>query len=70
VPRQGYRVGVNRPGIYRELLNSDSEHYGGSNLGNPLPLASDSQVSMGRENSISITLPPLGAVVLQQAGGD
>jgi 1,4-alpha-glucan branching enzyme len=69
VPRQDYRVGVNRPGIYRELLNSDSEHYGGSNLGNPLPLASDSQAAMGRENSISITLPPLGAVVLQQSSG-
>jgi 1,4-alpha-glucan branching enzyme len=69
VPRQDYRVGVNRPGIYRELLNSDSEYYGGSNLGNPLPLASASQVAMGRENSISITLPPLGAVVLQQSSG-
>ena len=34
VPRIGYRVGVNAPGTYRELLNSDAAVYGGSNMGN------------------------------------
>ena len=34
VPRQGYRVGVPRPGRYREILSSDSRYYGGSDLGN------------------------------------
>ncbi len=34
VPREGYRLGVPEPGFYLELLNSDSEIYGGSNLGN------------------------------------
>src|SRR5690606_34488502 len=34
VPRHGYRVGVPASGRYREVLNSDSEYYGGSNVGN------------------------------------
>ena len=34
VPRPGYRIGVPEDGWYRELLNSDSEIYGGGNVGN------------------------------------
>ena len=34
VPRHGYRVGVPRPGRWREVLNTDAERYGGSNVGN------------------------------------
>ena len=34
VPRQDYVIGVPEPGRYVELLNSDAEIYGGSNLGN------------------------------------
>src|SRR5262249_23222311 len=34
VPRHGYRIGVPRPGYYREALNSDAAMYGGSNVGN------------------------------------
>lgn len=65
VPREGYRLGVNRPGVYREIFSSDSEHYGGSNVGNPLPMHSEAMPAMNREHSIAVTLPPLGAIVLQ-----
>ncbi|MFW2403442.1 MAG: 1,4-alpha-glucan branching protein GlgB [Gammaproteobacteria bacterium] len=65
VPREGYRLGVNRPGVYREIFNSDSEHYGGGNVGNPLPLPSTPVAAMNREQSIEVTLPPLGGIVLQ-----
>ncbi len=34
VVRSDYRVGVPEPGQYREIINSDSEYYGGSNVGN------------------------------------
>ncbi len=34
VPRYNYRVGVPDPGVYREILNTDSEMFGGSNMGN------------------------------------
>ncbi|MET0065877.1 MAG: 1,4-alpha-glucan branching protein GlgB [Candidatus Thiodiazotropha sp.] len=66
VPREGYRIGVNRPGVYREVMNSDSEFYGGSNMGNGMPLVSAPIPWMGRDQSIELTLPPLGAILLQR----
>ena len=62
VPRLGYRVGVPMPGFYREALNSDSEMFGGSNMGNLGGAASEPVAHHDRPHSISITLPPLAAV--------
>jgi 1,4-alpha-glucan branching enzyme len=62
VPREGYRVGVPAPGFYRELLNSDSEAYGGSNMGNRGGLPADAIPWQGQPYSILITLPPLAVV--------
>ncbi|MEJ2403834.1 MAG: 1,4-alpha-glucan branching protein GlgB [Candidatus Thiodiazotropha sp.] len=67
VPREGYRIGVNVPGTYREIMNSDSEFYGGSNMGNGKLLVSENIPWMGRDQSIELTLPPLGAILLQRA---
>jgi 1,4-alpha-glucan branching enzyme len=64
VPRHGYRIGVPRAGAYREHLNTDSELYGGSNIGNLGLVLSEPTPWMGHPQSISITLPPLAAVVL------
>jgi len=65
VVREGYRVGVPVAGRWRELLNTDSQFYGGSNVGNaggavtePLPLH-------GHAQSLQLTLPPLATVYLQ-----
>jgi 1,4-alpha-glucan branching enzyme len=63
VPRVDYRIGVPRAGRYRTLLNSDSTFYGGSNLGNSISV-SEPVACMGRAQSISLTLPPLGALIL------
>jgi len=63
VPRQNYRIGVPEPGIYREVFNSDSRHYGGSDVGNGAVTA-EAKEWMGRPYSISLTLPPLAGVVL------
>ncbi len=69
VPRHGYRIGVPRRGNYREVLNSDSTYYGGSNLGNgAAPLAAERLPWMNRPYSIALTLPPLAAVVLRYEG--
>jgi 1,4-alpha-glucan branching enzyme len=65
VPRFAYRIGVPEACIYREVFNSDSRYYGGSDLGNgarqpvaePIPW-------MGRPHSIELTLPPLAGLVL------
>jgi 1,4-alpha-glucan branching enzyme len=67
VPRSGYRLGVPHGGRYRELFNSDSVHYGGSNLGNALPIESRAQPWAGQPHSLELTLPPLGALVLAPA---
>ncbi|MBW0146245.1 1,4-alpha-glucan branching protein GlgB [Marinobacter arenosus] len=66
VPRHHYRIGVPGAGPWQEVLNSDSEYYGGSNVGNPLPITADSTPWMNREWSLELTLPPLGAVVLRR----
>ncbi|MCG7935263.1 MAG: alpha amylase C-terminal domain-containing protein, partial [Candidatus Thiodiazotropha taylori] len=65
VPRDNYRIGVNRPGQYQEIMNSDSEFYGGSNMGNGMPLVTEQVSWMGRDQSITLTLPPLGAIILK-----
>jgi 1,4-alpha-glucan branching enzyme len=66
VPREGYRVGVPAPGFYKELLNSDSEAYGGSNMGNKGGLPADDIPWQGQPNSILITLPPLAVVYFKR----
>ncbi len=65
VPRHNYRIGVPCPGNWKEIFNSDSTYYGGSNLGNPLTLSADEDSWMGRPWSLELTLPPLGAIILR-----
>jgi 1,4-alpha-glucan branching enzyme len=63
VPRENYRVGVPRPGRYREILNSDSQYYGGSNVGNDF-VDAEPAPCMDQPCSIVVKLPPLGGIVL------
>jgi 1,4-alpha-glucan branching enzyme len=65
VPRQGYRIGVPREGFYRELLNSDSAHYWGSNMGNSGGVHTERIRSHGRDYSVNLTLPPLSCLILK-----
>jgi 1,4-alpha-glucan branching enzyme len=67
VPRQGYRVGVPRAGDYIEVLNSDAECYGGSNLGNAGRVATEAMAWNDKPVSVRLTLPPLGAIILRPA---
>jgi 1,4-alpha-glucan branching enzyme len=67
-PRHNYMIGVPSGGHWREILNSDAVEYGGSGQGNmggvdavPIPLH-------GRKWSVTLTLPPLGAVFLMNDG--
>jgi 1,4-alpha-glucan branching enzyme len=66
VVRHSYRVGVPSPGWYGEILNSDSEHYGGSNVGNAGGVEAEPQECQGRPFSLSVTLPPLAVVVFKR----
>jgi 1,4-alpha-glucan branching enzyme len=69
VPRHGYRVGVPIEGVYRELLNTDAGYYGGSNLGNAGGVRAERRAWGGQPWSVSLTLPPLGAVILKPGPG-
>jgi 1,4-alpha-glucan branching enzyme len=66
VPREGYRVGVPAAGRYREVLNTDSQFYGGSNVGN-LTIPTEPVPCMGHAQSLVVTLPPLGGTILVPA---
>jgi 1,4-alpha-glucan branching enzyme len=70
VPRHDYRVGVpfNGAGAWREILNTDSQVYGGSEVGN-LGAAKPVQAieANGRSHSIALTLPPLATLYLVAA---
>jgi 1,4-alpha-glucan branching enzyme len=68
VVRHNYRIGVPRAGSYREVLNSDSRFYAGSDVGNDFPIRSQPIAWMGKRDSVALTLPPLGALVLKHAG--
>ncbi|MFP6674777.1 MAG: 1,4-alpha-glucan branching protein GlgB [Pirellulaceae bacterium] len=63
--RTGYRVGVPRGGTYREIFNSDSSYYNGSNAGNGLGIDAVDESHQGRPHSLTLDLPPLAAVVLK-----
>lgn len=65
VMRSGYAVGVDTPGVYREILNTDSAFYGGSNIGNGGWLQAAAQPVHGRPYSLRLTLPPLGGLILR-----
>jgi 1,4-alpha-glucan branching enzyme len=65
VVRRDYRLGVDGPGVYREILNSDSKFYGGSNVGSFQSIA-EPIPAQGRPWSIPLSLPPLAGVVLKQ----
>jgi 1,4-alpha-glucan branching enzyme len=67
VPRHPYRIGVPEAGWYAELLNSDSAAYGGSNVGNGGGLGSEPIAAHGYPQSLSLSLPPLGCLVLKPA---
>jgi 1,4-alpha-glucan branching enzyme len=66
VPRQGYRLGVPQAGVYREILNTDAEMFGGSNLGNGGAVLADVIPFHGRPASLVVTLPPLAVVAFKQ----
>ena len=65
VLRSSYRIGVPEPGFYREILNSDSSSYGGRDAGNAGGRWAEPIPWQGRSYSLSLTLPPLGFLVLK-----
>ena len=69
VPRPDYRLGLPTGGRWVEILNSDSEHYGGSNLGNLGGVEADDEPWHGQPVSATLVLPPLSGLVLRPDDG-
>ena len=65
VLRHNYRIGVPKSGQYVEVFNSDAEIYGGSNQGNGAGLQTESIAWMNHAQSLLITLPPLGGLIME-----
>src|SRR5690606_16324456 len=63
-PRQQVRVGVPRPGRWKELVNTDADYYGGSGVGNLGAVEAVDEPHQGQPHSLVLTLPPLGMLWL------
>lgn len=68
VPRHGYRVGVPYGGFWKELLNTDSHHYGGSDVGNNGGVQSEAVPWHIKPYSLELSIPPLATLVLTYSG--
>jgi 1,4-alpha-glucan branching enzyme len=67
VPRNDYRVGMPRAGVWREVLNTDAPEYGGSGVGNHGTVEAAALPWHDQPFSAELTLPPLGVVWLTPA---
>ena len=68
-PRHDYRIGVTAPGYYRELLNTDAACYSGSGIGNNGGVYSQPNSCHGRDQSVTLQVPPLSVSVFERVGG-
>ncbi|QQR67801.1 MAG: 1,4-alpha-glucan branching protein GlgB [Candidatus Brocadia sp.] len=69
IPRNNYSIGVPRGSFWKELLNSDATVYEGSGQGNSGGVEAAPVPKHGRAYSLSITLPPLGVLILKHEDG-
>ncbi|WP_165228840.1 1,4-alpha-glucan branching protein GlgB [Aquisphaera insulae] len=65
VVRENYRIGVPVEGFYREVLNTDAGHYGGSNVGNQGGVYAVPEPHAGKPYHLSLRVPPLGVLFLK-----
>ncbi|WP_458122206.1 1,4-alpha-glucan branching protein GlgB [Paenibacillus sp. Z6-24] len=69
VPRVNYRIGVPKAGTYTEIWNSDEPRFGGTG-GRTIQTAASEKVEWnGQENSITLNLPPLSAIIIKRGTG-
>ena len=68
--RHGYRLGVPGAGFYREIINTDGETYGGSNVGNMGGFEAEDFPWQGRTHSLLVSLPPLATIAFKREPGE
>ena len=64
-PYHNFRLGLPKPGTWKEIMNTDAEIYGGSGVGNFGGVQTQEHQRHGRPYSAEITVPPLGSVWLK-----
>jgi|GEM_PF-32095 1,4-alpha-glucan branching enzyme len=67
LPRENYRIGVEKAGKWKEIFNSDDARFGGSNVKNNGEIESTELSAHGQDNSLSLTIPPMGVIYLKKA---
>lgn len=67
IHREGYRLGVPAAGRYECILNSDEERFGGTGLGNKEQISSEYIPCHDQEQSITVDLPPMSAMIFRCA---
>ena len=67
-PHHGFELGLPRAGRWEEILNSDSDVYGGGNIGNAGAIVAKSGSGLGQPAGALVTFPPLSVVVMRWAG--
>jgi 1,4-alpha-glucan branching enzyme len=64
IPRAGALIGLPRAGVWREVLNTDAEEYGGSGQGNLGLVTAGAEPAFGQPASAKVLLPPLATIYL------
>lgn len=62
-----YRLPLPRAGVWREVVNTDAEEFGGSGVGNFGQVTAEDSAYGGRPASVELTLPPLAGLYLSPA---
>ncbi|GGO07114.1 1,4-alpha-glucan branching protein GlgB [Saccharibacillus kuerlensis] len=65
---EDYRIGVDKPGTYKEVFNSDETRFGGGGLLNEQPIKAEKEAWHDREYNVPVKLPALGIVILKKSG--
>jgi len=63
--RPGYRIGMPRRGLWKEVVNTNSQYYGGSGLGNDGGKMTEDVAADGFEQSLVLTLPPMSTTIFK-----
>ncbi len=69
VVRQGYRLGVPHSGFWKEVINTNSEYYGGSGVGNCGGRMTEDVAADGFSQSVVLALPPLSTTIFKWTAG-
>ena len=63
--RRDYRLGVPRRGFWKEILNTNSQYYGGSGMGNDGGRMTEDVPADGNSQSLVVNLPPLSTTIFK-----